>query len=203
MKCFKTFGHFNCKPSQLQYFFFFFYILYYFHAWYVIIPWDWSFIIIFLIDLFVMCYRWQVFWRKWSVYVVFPFQQTSTQPWKRIIWPFVSHRQDVRRRLWTWPSTSGRDLISQRTEVIHVVVDNVVCMFHVACPNVFFFTDTLLVVVALKDLAATTRKLCTALWCALQITLPKPIIIQDHHIIKEDANKEKCPSSFERYSFRL
>ncbi|XP_026020181.1 meiosis-specific coiled-coil domain-containing protein MEIOC [Astatotilapia calliptera] len=70
-------------------------------------------------------------------------------------------------------------------------------------PNFTKDRDTLLVVVALKDLAATTRKLCTALWCALQITLPKPIIIQDHHIIKEDANKEKCHSSFERYSFRL
>uniref|UniRef100_A0A3Q4MY47 Uncharacterized protein n=1 Tax=Neolamprologus brichardi TaxID=32507 RepID=A0A3Q4MY47_NEOBR len=70
-------------------------------------------------------------------------------------------------------------------------------------PNFTKDRDTLLVVMALKDLAATTRKLCTALWCALQITLPKPIIIQDHHIIKEDANKEMCPSSFERYSFRL
>ena len=34
-------------------------------------------------------------------------------------------------------------------------------------------TDILLLAVALRDLASTTRKSRTALWCALQMTLPK------------------------------
>ncbi|CAG02811.1 unnamed protein product, partial [Tetraodon nigroviridis] len=41
------------------------------------------------------------------------------------------------------------------------------------------YRDTLLMVVALKDLAAATRRLRTALWCALQMVLPKPAGIQD------------------------
>uniref|UniRef100_A0A3Q0RVS7 Uncharacterized protein n=1 Tax=Amphilophus citrinellus TaxID=61819 RepID=A0A3Q0RVS7_AMPCI len=63
--------------------------------------------------------------------------------------------------------------------------------------------DAMLVSMALKDLATTTRKLRTALWCALQMTLPNPIKTQDHHTNKEDTNKERCPSPFEGYSFRL
>nr|XP_020463037.1 meiosis-specific coiled-coil domain-containing protein MEIOC isoform X2 [Monopterus albus] len=60
--------------------------------------------------------------------------------------------------------------------------------------------DTLLLV-ALKDLAATTRKLRTALWCALQMTLPKPVRRQCHHV--EAPHRERCFSPFEGYSFKL
>ncbi|KAK2893603.1 hypothetical protein Q8A73_016087 [Channa argus] len=61
--------------------------------------------------------------------------------------------------------------------------------------------DTLLLVFALKDLIATTRKLRTALWCALQMTLPKPA---DNHVNYVDATcSETCSSPFEGYSFRL
>ncbi|XP_053194872.1 meiosis-specific coiled-coil domain-containing protein MEIOC [Scomber japonicus] len=63
--------------------------------------------------------------------------------------------------------------------------------------------DTLMLVMALKDLAATTRKLRTALWCALQMTMPKPVKMQDHHVNREAPGKEKCPSPFEGYSFKL
>ncbi|XP_038560299.1 meiosis-specific coiled-coil domain-containing protein MEIOC [Micropterus salmoides] len=63
--------------------------------------------------------------------------------------------------------------------------------------------DTLLLVIALKDLAATTRKLRTALWCALQMTLPKPVNKQDHHFNREATNRERCFSPFEGYSFKL
>ncbi|XP_035511352.1 uncharacterized protein moto [Morone saxatilis] len=63
--------------------------------------------------------------------------------------------------------------------------------------------DTLLLVIALKDLAATTRKLRTALWCALQMTLPKPVKGQDHHVNKEATGAKQCPSPFEGYSFKL
>lgn len=64
------------------------------------------------------------------------------------------------------------------------------------------FIDTLLLVFALKDLAATTRKLRTALWCALQMTLPKPVKRQYHHV-EEATCSERCSSPFEGYSFRL
>ncbi|XP_076607598.1 uncharacterized protein moto [Chaetodon auriga] len=65
-------------------------------------------------------------------------------------------------------------------------------------------TDTLLLAAAVKDLAATTRKLCTALWCALQMALPKPVKRQDHHVDKEaKGTAERCPSPFDRYSFKL
>ncbi|KAK9535387.1 hypothetical protein VZT92_007770 [Zoarces viviparus] len=57
--------------------------------------------------------------------------------------------------------------------------------------------DTLLLAVALKDLAATTRRVRTALWCALQMTLPKPTERQDHR-----ADREAPPSPFEGYSFK-
>ncbi|XP_059204272.1 meiosis-specific coiled-coil domain-containing protein MEIOC [Centropristis striata] len=63
--------------------------------------------------------------------------------------------------------------------------------------------DTLLLVIALKDLAATTRKLRTALWCALQMTLPKPVKRQDHHVNKEATHTERGSSPFEGYSFKL
>ncbi|XP_021176926.2 uncharacterized protein moto [Fundulus heteroclitus] len=48
--------------------------------------------------------------------------------------------------------------------------------------------DNLLMVMALKDLAATTKRLRTALWCALQITLPIPIKTQDN-----DMYEPTCP----------
>ncbi|XP_044036085.1 meiosis-specific coiled-coil domain-containing protein MEIOC [Siniperca chuatsi] len=63
--------------------------------------------------------------------------------------------------------------------------------------------DTLLLAIALKDLAATTRKLRTALWCALQMTLPKPINKRDHHVNREATHREGCSSPFEGYSFKL
>ncbi|XP_067472547.1 meiosis-specific coiled-coil domain-containing protein MEIOC [Thunnus thynnus] len=63
--------------------------------------------------------------------------------------------------------------------------------------------DTLMLIIALKDLAATTRKLRTALWCALQMTLPKPVKMQEHHVDREATCRERCPSPFEGYSFKL
>nr|XP_046272184.1 meiosis-specific coiled-coil domain-containing protein MEIOC [Scatophagus argus]XP_046272186.1 meiosis-specific coiled-coil domain-containing protein MEIOC [Scatophagus argus] len=63
--------------------------------------------------------------------------------------------------------------------------------------------DTLLLAVALKDLAATTRKLRTALWCALQLTLPKPVKRLDHHVNREATGTERCPSPFDGYSFKI
>uniref|UniRef100_A0A8C9YDJ5 Uncharacterized protein n=2 Tax=Sander lucioperca TaxID=283035 RepID=A0A8C9YDJ5_SANLU len=63
--------------------------------------------------------------------------------------------------------------------------------------------DTLLLVIALKDLAATTRKIRTALWSALQMTLPKPIKRQDHHVNREATHTERSSSPFEGYSFKL
>uniref|UniRef100_A0A3Q3RG46 Uncharacterized protein n=1 Tax=Mastacembelus armatus TaxID=205130 RepID=A0A3Q3RG46_9TELE len=64
----------------------------------------------------------------------------------------------------------------------------------------YCFIDTLLLV-ALKDLAATTRKLRTALWCALQMILPKPVKRQDHYV--EVTHRETCSSPYEGYSFKL
>ncbi|KAE8283408.1 Meiosis-specific coiled-coil domain-containing protein MEIOC [Larimichthys crocea] len=62
--------------------------------------------------------------------------------------------------------------------------------------------DTLLLVIALKDLAATTRKLRNALWCALQTTLPTPVK-QDHHVTEAATVTERPPSPMEGYSFRF
>lgn len=64
------------------------------------------------------------------------------------------------------------------------------------------FIDTLLVI-ALKDLTASTRRLRTALWCALEMALPKPVERQDHHVNKEATGTARCPSPFEGYSFNL
>uniref|UniRef100_A0A3Q3XQ19 Uncharacterized protein n=1 Tax=Mola mola TaxID=94237 RepID=A0A3Q3XQ19_MOLML len=66
-----------------------------------------------------------------------------------------------------------------------------------------YYRDTVFSVIALKDLAATTRRLRTALWCALQVTLPKPVKRQDQHINREDRGRARCPSPFEGYSFYL
>ncbi|XP_075311124.1 uncharacterized protein moto [Odontesthes bonariensis] len=62
--------------------------------------------------------------------------------------------------------------------------------------------DTLLMTMALKDLAAATRRLCSALWCALQMTLPKPPKMEDHHDYEEATCTERCSSSFQGYSVR-
>ncbi|XP_068194000.1 uncharacterized protein moto [Antennarius striatus] len=50
--------------------------------------------------------------------------------------------------------------------------------------------ETLLVVVALKDLSVTTRRLRTALWSALHMTLPRPVRRQDQHVNREEAVTE-------------
>ncbi|MEQ2184739.1 hypothetical protein GOODEAATRI_011223 [Goodea atripinnis] len=61
----------------------------------------------------------------------------------------------------------------------------------------------LLMVMALKDLTATTKRLRTALWCALQTTMPKPVKIQDHDAYEEAACAERCSSPFPGYFFCL
>ncbi|MEQ2247097.1 hypothetical protein ILYODFUR_005720 [Ilyodon furcidens] len=63
--------------------------------------------------------------------------------------------------------------------------------------------DHLLMVMALKDLTATTKRLRTALWCALQTTMPKPVKIQDHDAYEEAACAERCSSPFPGYFFCL
>uniref|UniRef100_UPI003AAE448D meiosis-specific coiled-coil domain-containing protein MEIOC n=1 Tax=Centroberyx gerrardi TaxID=166262 RepID=UPI003AAE448D len=61
--------------------------------------------------------------------------------------------------------------------------------------------DTLLLAMALKDLCATTRRTRTALWCALQMTLPKSAEKPDHHAVREATFEESsCSYSF---SFKL
>ncbi|KAG8006808.1 Meiosis-specific coiled-coil domain-containing protein MEIOC [Nibea albiflora] len=62
--------------------------------------------------------------------------------------------------------------------------------------------DTLLLVIALKDLAATTRKVRCALWCALQMTLPKPVK-PDQHVTEATTARDRSPSPIEGYSFRF
>lgn len=64
--------------------------------------------------------------------------------------------------------------------------------------NLLCSLDTLLMVVALKDLAAATRRLRTALWCALQMVLPKPAGIRD-----QATSTARCPSPYEGGSFTL
>ncbi|KAL6103232.1 meioc [Pungitius sinensis] len=63
--------------------------------------------------------------------------------------------------------------------------------------------DTVLLVIALKDLAATTRKMRTALWCALQMTLPKAAKRPECHVTREAACSEMGSSAFEGYSFKV
>ncbi|KAL3053353.1 hypothetical protein OYC64_005817 [Pagothenia borchgrevinki] len=64
-------------------------------------------------------------------------------------------------------------------------------------------TDTLLMVNALKDLAAATRKIRTALWCAVQLTLPKTVKSPEPEVNKQETHRERGPSPFEGYSFKL
>ncbi|KAK7940586.1 hypothetical protein WMY93_003912 [Mugilogobius chulae] len=64
--------------------------------------------------------------------------------------------------------------------------------------------DTMLLVIALKDLSVTTRKLRTAVWCALQITLPKPVPRLEPPVSEESLEeKGPGPASFEGYSYRI
>lgn len=77
------------------------------------------------------------------------------------------------------------------------------CMFVFSQLTCFSFVDTLLLVGALKDLAAATRRLRTALWCALQMAQPKPVKKQDAHINKGATDTASSPSSFEGYYFYI
>ncbi|KAM8845931.1 uncharacterized protein moto [Spinachia spinachia] len=63
--------------------------------------------------------------------------------------------------------------------------------------------DTLLLVIALKDLGATTRKMRTTLWCALQMTLPKAAKRPECHVTREATCSEMGSSAFEGYSFKV
>ncbi|XP_029363867.1 meiosis-specific coiled-coil domain-containing protein MEIOC [Echeneis naucrates] len=58
-------------------------------------------------------------------------------------------------------------------------------------------------IIALKDLAAATRKLQTELWCALQMTLPKPVKRQKPDVDKEATCTECAATPLEGYSFNL
>nr|XP_057905431.1 uncharacterized protein moto [Doryrhamphus excisus]XP_057905433.1 uncharacterized protein moto [Doryrhamphus excisus] len=65
--------------------------------------------------------------------------------------------------------------------------------------------DTVLLVMGLKELAAATRKLRTALWCALQMCLPEPVKTPDRHDVnREETHTHNRPSSpYGGYSFRI
>ncbi|KAF7656971.1 hypothetical protein LDENG_00033540 [Lucifuga dentata] len=63
--------------------------------------------------------------------------------------------------------------------------------------------ETLLLAAALKDLSAATKKMCTTLWCALQMTLPKPVQKQDHCVTREATCEERYSRAFEEYTFIL
>lgn len=67
----------------------------------------------------------------------------------------------------------------------------------------FTFLDVQLLLVALKDLTATTRKLRKALWCALQMTLPRPAKRAEHYADQEATPTERYSSPFEGYTFKL
>ncbi|CAJ1076166.1 uncharacterized protein moto [Xyrichtys novacula] len=66
-------------------------------------------------------------------------------------------------------------------------------MFKYQSPRAHFTEDRddLLLATALKNLAATTRKLRTALWYALQMTLPKPDKKQEQHATREAPHMEE------------
>ncbi|KAF7225739.1 uncharacterized protein moto isoform X1 [Nothobranchius furzeri] len=63
--------------------------------------------------------------------------------------------------------------------------------------------DNLLLIAALNELAATTRRLCTALWCTLQMTMQPPVLVQEHHACEEPTCTERCSSLFQGYTFCL
>lgn len=85
--------------------------------------------------------RWQVFWTGWSLCVRLPSILASTQRSTGIRWLFASPRRDARRRYPTCPSTSSRELISQRTGVTHIAplrtLHSSDCC--AAYPNVLYF----------------------------------------------------------------
>ncbi|KAJ0001197.1 hypothetical protein NQD34_006217, partial [Periophthalmus magnuspinnatus] len=62
--------------------------------------------------------------------------------------------------------------------------------------------DTMMLMTALKDLAAATRKLRTAVLCALQMTLPKPVPKPEPPICEEEQD-ERGPAPSDGYSYRL
>ncbi|KAM8824502.1 uncharacterized protein moto [Synchiropus picturatus] len=61
------------------------------------------------------------------------------------------------------------------------------------------YTDdkvTLLLMISMKDLAGTTRKLRTALWCALQMTLAELSEVLDDHDSREKADTESMSEGY-------
>ncbi|XP_034449288.1 uncharacterized protein moto [Hippoglossus hippoglossus] len=66
-------------------------------------------------------------------------------------------------------------------------------------------SQDLLLVITLKHLAATTRKLRMALWCAVQMTLPlpPPVRRQDDHVNMKATCRNGHTSAFKGNSFRL
>ncbi|XP_034047178.1 uncharacterized protein moto [Thalassophryne amazonica] len=69
--------------------------------------------------------------------------------------------------------------------------------------HVTAYRDTQMLALALKELSAATRDLRTALWCALQVTVPKPARRPDQHVTQETACMGTHLSPFDGYSFTL
>lgn len=143
----------------------------------------------------LLCCRWRVFCIEWSLYTA-PFISTSTQHWKGIIWPLLSQRPDAKKTFPLCLNNSSPKIILQTTKVAHW---NWTCFFlFLACVTYLCSLDTLMMVMALKDLATSTRRLRTALWCALQMVLPKPVGSQD-----QATGTARCPSPYDGGSFKL
>lgn len=66
----------------------------------------------------------------------------------------------------------------------------------------FCFPATLMLLIAIKELAGTTRRLRTALWCALNMTVPKPVK-KEEQVDRKEEQRDSSPSPFEGYSFTL
>uniref|UniRef100_A0A3Q2C7R4 Uncharacterized protein n=1 Tax=Cyprinodon variegatus TaxID=28743 RepID=A0A3Q2C7R4_CYPVA len=106
------------------------------------------------------------------------------------------------RRMETRLNSSSWELISARTEVI--ILSTFTSFKDAHLPNwLFSLKGNMLMVTALKDLTATTRGLQTAVWRALQMTLPKSVRIQDHNVCEGDQCAERGSSPFQGYSFRF
>ena len=120
----------------------------------------------------------------------------SVQRWTDIKKLFTSPRPDARRNSSTRPAGRGKEgAISERTEVKPPIsfIQNSWPLSALSFLNKesqngkslllnklldyiwgpFLLPDILLLATALRDLCVTTRKARTALWCALQMTLPK------------------------------
>lgn len=69
------------------------------------------------------------------------------------------------------------------------------------CSSSSVWVDAILLAVALKDLCAATSKSCTALWCALQMTLPRPERL-DHDAGREATSAKSSSDKFS-YSYTL